>query len=217
MSLNAKTKQQLKQLLQRVDEHGTRGQRLLDAGERLWRRIGRFIRMDLAAEADLEALELACYALQLPMAQEKPPGVGKLGRTNLRERCEQSAEMLVSLMDKHAEEAMLDRASRLLLEMPHRSPVLEDAKLLADALNLDDFGVTGLVEQIIQLTRQGAGLHQFLEGCEKRDAYGYWEARLNEGFHFEPVRQIARRRLAKARECVAMLKQEISEDQPDGG
>jgi hypothetical protein len=214
MSLNAKTKQQLKQLLQRVDEHGTRGQRLIDAGERLWQRIGRFISMDLAAEPDLEALELACYALQLPMAQEKPPGAGKLGRTNLRERCEQSAEMLVGLMEKHAEEELLDRAGRLMLEMPHRSPVLEDSKLLADALNLDDFGVTGLVEQIIQLARQGGGLHQFLDGCEKRDAYGYWEARLKEGFHFEPVRQIAKRRLARARECVHTLQTEIAEDQP---
>jgi hypothetical protein len=213
MPLNTKTKQQMKQLLQRVDEHGTRGHRLVDAGERLWKRIGRFISMDLAAEPDTEALELACYALQLPMAQEKPPGAGKLGRTNLRERCEQSAEMLVSLMEKHAEEDLLDRAGRLLLETPHRSPVLEDAKLLADALNLEDFGVTGLVEQIIQLARQGDGLHQFLEGCEKRDAYGYWEARLKEGFHFEPVRQIARRRLIKARECVETLKREASEDQ----
>src|SRR5262249_30392561 len=136
------------------------------------------------------------------------------GRTNLRERAEQSAELLVSTLADDVEEELLDRATRLLLETPHRAPMLEDARILADAMNLDDFGLVGLVGQMIQLARQGDGVMQLTEGLEKREQYGYWEARLKDGFHFEPVRQIAKRRLARARQVATMLAEELKEDEP---
>jgi hypothetical protein len=196
--MDPKLKKQLAHALDVVDEQGTRGPRLVEDAQRLWRRVERLIRMDLLADPDRDAIELACYALQLPMREVKPVS-GKLGRTNLRDRTEQSAELLISTVGEHTDEELLDRATRLLHEIPHRPPMLEDARLLADALNLEDFGLIGLLNQMIQLTRQGDGIPQLAEGSEKREQYGYWEARLKDGFHFEPVRQIARRRLARAR------------------
>jgi hypothetical protein len=212
MSLEAKLKKQLTTALDRVDEQGTHGPRLIDDAQRLWRRIEKLVAMDLVAEPDLDALELACYAMQLPMRHPKNLLSGKLGRTNLRERAEQAAELLVSTLGEEIDEDLLDRATRLLHETPHRTPVMEDAKLLADAINLEDFGVTGLIVQTIQLSRQGAGVVQVAEASEKREQYGYWEARLKEGFHFEPIRQIARRRLARARQVATMLADELKED-----
>jgi len=53
---------------------------------------------------------------------------------------------------------------------------MEDAKLLADAVNLDDYGVIGFSLQAIQLARQGDGIAQLIDGLEKREQYGYWEA-----------------------------------------
>lgn len=214
MSLEARLQKQLIAALECVDEQSTRGPRLVDDAQRLWQRVRRLVGMDLVAEPDLPALEVACWALQFPMRQAKPPSSGKLGRTNLRERCEQSAELLVSTLGEQIEEELLDRAIRLLQEMPHRVPVMEDARLLADAINLEDFGVVGLLEQMIQLARQGDGVKQLAEGCEKREEYGYWEARLKDGFHFEPIRQIAKRRLARARQVATTLAEELKEDQP---
>ncbi|HEY7089438.1 MAG TPA: hypothetical protein VH518_15175 [Tepidisphaeraceae bacterium] len=212
MSLQAQVRKQLAHALAIVDEHGTRGPRLVDDAQRLWQRIEKLVSMNLVAEPDLEALEVACYALQLPMRQAKPPSGGKLGRTSLRERAEQAAEELVSTFTDKLPEELLDRATRLLQETPHRPPVLEDAKLLADAINLDDFGVVGLVVQMIQLARQGDGVVQLGEGADKREQYGYWEARLKDGFHFEPIRQIAKKRLSQARQVTAMLASEMKED-----
>jgi hypothetical protein len=212
MSLEGKIHKQLAAALESVDELSTRGPRLVDDAQRLWQRLRRLIKMDLAAEPDLAALELACWALQLPMRQSKPPSSGKLGRTNLRERAEQAAELLVTIIGDQIDEDLLDRTTRLLQEMPHRPPVLEDARLLADAVNLEDFGLVGLVGQLIQLARQGDGIMQLVEGFEKREEYGYWEARLKDGFHYEPVRQIAKRRLARARQVAEMISQEIKED-----
>lgn len=214
MSLNGKVLKRLEVALEAVDDQGTRGPRLVDDAQRLWRRVQRLLKMDLIAEPDLPALELACYALQLPMRQAKPPSSGKMGRTNLRERAEQSAELLISTLGDGIDEPLLDHATRLLLETPHRSPMLEDARILADAMNLEDFGVVGLVGQMIQLARQGDGIIQLAEGSEKREQYGYWEARLKDGFHFEPVRQIAKRRLARARQVATMLGEELKDDEP---
>jgi hypothetical protein len=175
-------------------------------------RIKRFMAMNLIAEPDADALELACYALQLPMKQAKPPTSGKFGRTNVRDRAEQSAELLVTFAADEIDESLLDRTTRLLHETPHRQPVVEDARLLADAINLDDFGAVGIILQSIMHARQGDGVNQLLEGCRKRDEYGYWEARLKDGFHFEPVRQIAKRRLVRARQMASLLSEELKED-----
>jgi hypothetical protein len=212
MPLDAKLKRRLQQSLAVVDEHGTRGPRLLDDAQRLWSRARSFIRMKLADDVDADALELSCHALQLPMRQIKLISTGKLARTNLRDRAEQSAELLVSLIGEDVEEQLLDRTTRILQEMPHRNPMVEEAKLLADALNLEDFGLIGLLALTIQLSRQGDGAKQLIEGIEKRDQYGYWEARLKDGFHFEQVRQIARRRLDHARQAAKLLLAEMDED-----
>ncbi|HSU69217.1 MAG TPA: hypothetical protein VLJ39_20195 [Tepidisphaeraceae bacterium] len=213
MALDANLRGQLEQALATVDEHGTTGPRLVDDAVRLWRRIGRFIAMNLvAAEGlDLEALELSCYAIQLPLRRPRTLPSGRPARATVRERAEEAAELLMNVAPD-ADEGLLDRTTRLLQEMPHRSPMLEEARLLADALNLDDFGVTGLVQQTLQLARQGDGLLQLADGMEKREQYGYWDARLKDGFHFEPVRQIARRRLDNARHLALLLLTELRED-----
>jgi hypothetical protein len=91
--------------------------------------------------------------------------------------------------------------------------MLDDARLLADAVNLQDFGAAGLVSLSIQLARQGAGVGQVAVACEKREQYGYWEARLRDGFHYPAVRQIAQRRLARWRQIAELLRDELSEDQ----
>jgi hypothetical protein len=214
MPLDGKLRKRLERALSVVDDHGTTGPRLVDDAHRLWQRVQRFLRLNLIpSENDTDALELACFALQLPFRQNKVPTVGKLGRTNLKERTEQAAEMLLGLLGDEVDESLLDRATRLLHEVPHRSPMLDEAKVLADAVNLDDFGVTGLILQAVQLSRQGDGLSQVAEGAEKRDQYGYWDARLKDGFHFEPVRQMAIRRLANARAAAKLIAEEMAEDQ----
>ncbi|HVT90353.1 MAG TPA: hypothetical protein VHD56_15985 [Tepidisphaeraceae bacterium] len=212
MPLDGKLSKRLASALQTVDEHSTEGARLIDDARRLWRRVQRLVRLDLVADPDVRSLEVACWAMQLPMRQAKLPSAGKLGKTNLRDRAEQAAELLISTLSDDADDELLDRVARLLHETPHRPPMLEDARLLADAVNLEDFGIIGLVGQMIQLARQGDGIVQLVEGCDKREQYGYWEARLKDGFHFEPVRQIAKRRLARARQVAQMLADELKED-----
>ncbi len=215
MPLDGKLRQRLEKLLRVVDEHDTEGSRLIDDTHRLWNRLQRFLKLNLISnEADVDALELACYALQLPTRQLKTLAVGKFGRINLKDRAEQSAELLVSSLGAgEIDEQLLDRTTRIIHEMPQRAPMLDEARLLADAVNLDDFGVTGLMMQMIQLARQGEGVADLAEGAEKREQYGYWDARLKDGFHFEPIRQMARRHLENARTTANLLLAELKEEQ----
>jgi len=213
MSLDTKLVQRLEKALAVVDDHGAVGPRLREDAMRLWRRVCRFQQLGLLTHIiDVDALELACYALQLPLRHDKRLPTGKPARASLRDRAEDAAEMLVGLLDKTADESLLDRTTRLLHEMPHRSPMLDEAKLLADAINLDDFGVIGIVNQIIQLARQGEGLAALADGLQKREQYGYWDARIRDGFHFLAARNIAQSRLARAREVASLLAADIQED-----
>jgi hypothetical protein len=216
MPLDAKLRQRLEQALGVVDDHGTVGPRLNDDAVRLWRRVERFLDMNLVPREglDQDALELACYSLQLPQRGSRTFPSGKPQRGTLRERAEEAAELLLGVAGGEVDELLLDRATRLLHEMPHRSPMLDEARLLADAVNLDDFGAVGVMLQVIQLARQGDGPIQLAEGCEARELYGYWDARLKDGFHFEAVRQIAVRRLENTRAVCAMLSAELREDMP---
>lgn len=198
-----------------VDDHDTQGPRLLDDAQRLLRRIDRLIRMGaIVAGMDLQALELACYALQLPMRHKIGAGASRLGVMNIRERCEQSAELLVMQLGADVTEALLDRTLRILQETSQRSPMLDEAKLLADALNLEDFGVAGLFRAQILLSLGGGGVDQLLQSILKREQYGYWEARLKDGFHFEASRQIAKSRLEATRAAIKLFTDDLDSDGP---
>ena len=215
MALDSKLRQQLDRLLTTVVEDNKRGQRLADDARRIWYRCRRFLQMNLVPPGiDSDALELASYAIQLPNRLGKGVPMGRMGQVNLRDRAEQAAELIISSLGENVDESLLDRTTRLLHELPGRAPALNEAKLLADAVNLDDFGVIGLLLQTIQIGLQGGGVQQVAEGGEKRQQYGYWEARLKDGFHFEPIRQIARKRLEHAARGFQMLLVELQEDQP---
>jgi hypothetical protein len=212
MPLEGELKHRLERAMSVVDDHGTRGTRLQEDARRLCARIGRFIGKGLVPpDTDPSALELACHALQLPLRTGRTLPTGKLGRTNLRERSEQAAEMLVGLAGE-GNEQLLEETTQLLLAVHQRNPESDQAKLLADALNLEDFGVSGLVAQSIAIARQGGGILTVADGCEKREQYGYWEARLKDGFYFEATRAIARKRLENARKVAALLLGELRED-----
>jgi hypothetical protein len=217
MSMDGKLRRRLERALGEVDEHGTAGPRLADDARRLFGRCRALLKMNvLTTETDQDAIELACFALQLPQRQTKVAS-GKLGRSSLKQRAEAAAEMLVTLLEDDTDEAtvaLLDRSTRLLGELPQRQPMLEEARLLADAVSLDDFGISGLVQLMIPLALQGGGVPQLIEALEKREQYGYWDARLKESFHFQVARDIARKRLERARQTAATLAAELVEDQP---
>ncbi|HUB26793.1 MAG TPA: hypothetical protein VL992_15315, partial [Tepidisphaeraceae bacterium] len=76
------------------------------------------------------------------------------------------------------------------------------------------FGLIGLFNQAMLLGLGGEGVDAVAAACDKREQYGYWEARLKDGFHYDAVREIARRRLAESRKVAHFLDRELDEDRP---
>jgi hypothetical protein len=221
MSLDAKIRHTLEDALETIDAAGVKSGRLQEDAWRLWARVqalsGRGVIELAPGTANEVALELACFALQLPLGKSRAPAPRRTGRLTLKERCEEAAELLILEIGALIDEAVLDLAARILREAPHPSPMLDESRLLADALSLDDFGIIGLTRQMSDRSLQGQGVGALSAGLARREAYGYWDARLKDGFHFEAVRKIARRRLEHARQAAVWLAEELSEDQPAQG
>lgn len=215
MALDARLRARMLNVLRAPDERGVVGHRLADDAERLWGRVLRLLQMNLIAiEPDVAALELACLALQLPNPAPGVPGFSVLGRSLPKERTEQAAELLVTGLGDEIDPDLLDRVTRLLHETSQRTPMIEDAKLLADALSLDDFGVAALMCLGMHVARRGYGLSHWLEGWRRSEMYGYWDARVKDSFHYDAVRQMARRRLEQARQAIRALEGELADDRP---
>jgi hypothetical protein len=189
------------------------GVRLSDDARRLYRRVVQFTSLGLVHNPpELESVELAACAMMLPMRHGEASIRGPMGVMPVRDRSELAAQRLIEEVGEFVDAPLLDRTTRLLFELPQRPPILEEAKLLADAVNLDDFGMHGLLRQTAEFALGGEGIAQLAIGWQKRLDYGYWQARLNDGFHFEPVRDMARRRLDHARHAFEMLARERRED-----
>ncbi len=196
---------QLQQFLSR-DTAGRPSPRLAADARRLIDLLTSLVDQNFAPRiARIDVLHIACYALQLPMRRTDSLPVGQSGQLNLRQRAEQAAELLVSEAGTLFDEETLDRVTRILLDLPSRAPDSDDARLLADVVNLDDFGLTGLLASAVLLAMQGHGMTTLLEGAKKREQYGYWEARLRDGFHFPQIRAIAERRVAALRSALGEI------------
>jgi hypothetical protein len=186
------------------------GRRLLDNSSRLCATVRHLLTLGLIPTLpDAAALDLACSALQLTLRHSAPQQPRQA--MTLRDRAQSAAELLISSVEPTDadEQTLLDRVARLLQQLPQRSPTAPEARLLADAVNLEDFGVIGLFTLMASVALAGDGVSHLVEACATREHYGYWDARLAR-FHFEPVRRMAEQRLANARECCAMLRAELA-------
>lgn len=212
MPLDAAVRRRLQKLLSEPADSATLA-RFDDDARRLWNRTLKLLGLGLInTDPDLDALEIACIALQLPLAMRTETGT-KLGSIRLLDRAEQAAELLVGYAGSQVDPGLLDRGIRLLHEAAQRNPMTDDARILADAVNLDDFGLSGLLTSALRMGLSG-GLATIIQAFEKREAYGYWNARLKDGFHFDATRTMALRRLEAARNFVRSLREELDEDRP---
>jgi len=212
MAVPAELTTRLGRALTSTDELGAKGTRLLEDARRLCGRVVHLVSVGaMPSDTDSAAMQLCCYALQLPLKSPRSASA-KTARPNLKERAEQAAEMLVEVTGDAGFDSLVEAATQILADVHHKRPVADHSRLLADALNLEDFGVSGMILQAILLARQGQGVSSVADGYEKREQYGYWEARLKDGFHFEVSRAIARARLESARKVAGLLIAELKQD-----
>lgn len=77
-----------------------------------------------------------------------------------------------------------------------RRTTLVEARVLAEAEALDEFGPLYVLRQFRQYQAQGRPVQQLVDSWQRQREYHYWEVRLNDSFRWEVTRDAARQRLA---------------------
>lgn len=71
-----------------------------------------------------------------------------------------------------------------------------ESQLLSEAENLDQIGPLALWQMVRRHMGDGKGIEDAAKAWQRQQEYHFWQARIKDGFRFESVRQLARRRLA---------------------
>ncbi len=89
----------------------------------------------------------------------------------------------------------LHHASQAIRMLSDHDVDLPEARIVAEADNLDAFGALAFWNLARKHSADGKGLANALETWRTQKQYGYWMARINDSLRFPEVREIARRRL----------------------
>ena len=153
----------------------------------------------------VERLDLAkAAALYAGVAQN----VAGPGRPADDEAYGDAAELAADQLKDLLSPEDLDLMLRILQEHRRRDAKMPEARILADALTMEEFGLIGLWNQNRQFHASGKTLEQQLKLWKAQHDYGYWESRLRDGFHYDSSRRCARERLGQMKGIYERLQRE---------
>lgn len=124
-----------------------------------------------------------------------------------------AAELAADQLKGHIPAADLDQMLLILREHRRRETTLPEARVLADAIALEEFGLIGFWNQCRQFHAMGKSLEQLIKLWKAQHDYSYWDNRLRDGFHYEAARRAATERVARMRGVYESLQREhLGED-----
>lgn len=110
---------------------------------------------------------------------------------------EQGAELMRNNLESLMSADSLERAYVAVKTYPERgSAITIEAQIVAEADNLDEVGLFGFWLAVRRGFCEGKGIQSVIDQWDRRKEYQFWNARLKNGFRFNAVREVARRRLA---------------------
>ncbi len=178
----------------------------VDRGMRVVRCIER---LAPACGERVEKLEMAKVAALYATVAQNAAGPGKVPDDEAyNDASELASDQLKEILGGEVETVL-----GILKEHRKRETTMAEAKVLADALAMEEFGLIGLWNQTRQFHTSGKTLEQMLKLWKAQHDYGYWESRLRDGFHYEVSRRAAKERLGQMRGIYERLQREhLSED-----
>ncbi|MEL7237446.1 MAG: hypothetical protein AAGK78_01185 [Planctomycetota bacterium] len=161
--------------------------------------------------ADSAPVTVAAMASFLPLRHANGLASPTLGVVNLGRRGFRAAELLLEELPDLLPVAAMDATLRLLLELDASEPTSQQTCVLADAINLADFGIVGLLHPAMADDPRTMST-DLAERFRLRERTGYWAARLRDDFHYGVTRDLAKVRLERAAQVVAWYEDELSAD-----
>jgi hypothetical protein len=153
----------------------------------------------------VERLDLAKAAALYAGVAQNVAGPGKLAD---EEAYGDAAELASDQLKDLLPPQNLDLMLRILQESRRRDAKMPEARVLADSITMEEFGLIGLWNQNRQFHASGKTLEQLLKLWKAQHDYGYWESRLRDGFHYEAARRAARDRLQQMKGIYERLQRE---------
>ena len=126
---------------------------------------------------------------------------GTIPRTQILNRPSTEAHRALgaSLMEKQLESLLspesMRRASRAVRSLNERDIEVLEGQIVTDAENLNEVGLLSLWPIIRRGVEDGKDVESVIKTWRRQKEFHFWEARLKDSFHFEPVRQLAQARL----------------------
>lgn len=125
---------------------------------------------------------------------------------------EMAADWMTERVAKLVGAGVIQQAARILRQMNNRRTDVLEARILADAENLDEIGPHSICLMVRKICAEGKGLSDIISLWDRQNEYRYWPARIKEGFHFDATRQLAGARLERLARLMNDLREVISLD-----
>lgn len=118
-----------------------------------------------------------------------------LGRPTNDLQRELGAGALEEMVGELLPERVVDTATRAIRECNDRYSKVLEARVLAEAENLDEIGLMYMLRQFRQTQAEGKPMENLFVTWNRQLEYHYWEARINDCLRWETTRHMARERL----------------------
>ncbi len=120
----------------------------------------------------------------------------------------QAASLLEARLAPILQPSSLRRAAIAVREMGKRKPESIEGRILLEANNLDEFGVTALWPAIRRGLIDGKGVQAVIDSWRRKKEYQFWSARVKDSFRFPAVRKQAERRLKRLERFMRELEEQ---------
>ena len=121
---------------------------------------------------------------------------------------EQGASLLEHSLADVLSPTCLERAAAAVRSLSRSGEDMIEGQIVAEANNLDEFGVLALWTVIRRGTLEGKGVQAVIDMWERKKEYRFWTARLHDSFRFNPVRELAEERLKRFERVMEELREQ---------
>ena len=187
------------------------------AQDRALRAVRCIDRLAPLAGERMERVDLARVAALYTGVAQNIAGAGA-GKAADEEAFDGAAELAADQLKDILTAADLDLMLLILKGHRKRDAKMPEAKVLSDALSMEEFGLVGFWNNCRQFHASGKTPEQLIKLWKAQHDYGYWESRLREGFYYEASRAAARERLGQMKGIYErLLRENLCEDVGGGG
>lgn len=166
------------------------------------------------AQIDRDALTAAALFHAVGLAEHAAEKELSSGLVLVKPLTDVQRELSANALHQHGRAELSAAALRIAGDSIRRYHLADtdqiEARILCDAINLDEVGVLYLVRQLRLYQVEKRPVDKLVEAWQRQREYDFWGMRIEEGFRFAESREIAQTRVAAADHFITALDTSIN-------